>query len=140
MPAAHSETALVRSQLDVQNLTTFAALNRQGHLPTCTTHLSHCRDGYIYVPPTYNKAKPSPLIIMFHPAGKGAADALELLEQQQPLLDRTRTIVLLPESRGPTWDVVMSGWVGHSGWGGGRGGGGERNQQDRKQRGACSKC
>lgn len=61
------------------------------------------------MPPTYNKAKPSPLLIMFHPAGKSAADALELLEKQQPLLDKTRAIVLLPESRGPTWDVVMSG-------------------------------
>ncbi len=61
------------------------------------------------MPPTYTKDKPSPLIIMFHAAGKGAADALDLLEQQQPLLDKTRTIVLLPESRGPTWDVVMSG-------------------------------
>lgn len=61
------------------------------------------------MPPTYNKAKPSPLLIIFHPAGKSATDAFELLEKQQPLLDKTRTIVLLPESRGPTWDVVMSG-------------------------------
>lgn len=49
------------------------------------------RDGYLYVPPTYTKSKPSPLIIFFHPAGKGAKDALDLIEQQQPLLDRTRT-------------------------------------------------
>lgn len=66
------------------------------------------RDGYLYVPPTYTKSKPSPLLIMFHAAGKGANDALELLEKQQPLLDQTRTIVLLPESRGPTWDLQMT--------------------------------
>jgi poly(3-hydroxybutyrate) depolymerase len=63
----------------------------------------------LYIPPTYSKDKPSPLLVMFHPAGKGATDALELLDQAQPLLDRTRTIVLVPESRGATWDVVMSG-------------------------------
>lgn len=68
-----------------------------------------CRDGYIYVPPTYNEDKPSPLLVMFHPAGKGSKDALETLEKAQPLLDKTRTIVLLPQSKGPTWDVVMSG-------------------------------
>jgi len=62
----------------------------------------------LYVPPTYTKSKPSPLLIMFHAAGKGASDALELLEKQQPLLDQTRTIVLLPESRGPTWDLQMT--------------------------------
>lgn len=68
-----------------------------------------CRDGYLYVPPTYSKDKPSPMLVMFHPAGKGAKDALELLEKAQPLLDKTRTIVLLPQSKGLTWDVVMSG-------------------------------
>jgi hypothetical protein len=46
---------------------------------------------------------------MFHPAGKGAKHALELLEKAQPMLDKTRTIVLVPESRGATWDVVVSG-------------------------------
>jgi predicted peptidase len=63
----------------------------------------------VYVPPTYVKSKPSPLILMFHAAGKGASDTLQLLESQQPLLDAQRAIVLLPESEGPTWSLQMNG-------------------------------
>lgn len=68
-----------------------------------------CRDGYLYVPPTYTKSKPSPLLIMFHAAGKGAKEALDMLESQQALLDQQRVLVLLPESQRETWSLQMNG-------------------------------
>lgn len=85
------------------------------HLPpppgTCACVTRARRDALLYVPRTYDRSKPSPLLIMFHEAGKSAADALKMLESQKPLLDAQRALVLLPQSQGATWSLQMSGCV-----------------------------
>lgn len=74
------------------------------------------RDGYLLVPPSYAASQPSPLLVLLHAAGKGASDAAALLSQQDvALLVSQRCLLLLPESRGPTWDLVLR-WVGACWW------------------------
>ncbi|MBP0494986.1 alpha/beta hydrolase [Pararoseomonas indoligenes] len=46
-----------------------------------------------------------PLIVMLHGAGGHAAGTLGLIEATAP-----GALLLLPESRGPTWDVIMGGY------------------------------
>ena len=72
----------------------------------------HRSDGYLFVPPTYIASKSSPLLVMLHGAGKRAQDALETLSSQDAaLLAGQRALLLIPESRGGTWDLVMRyGW------------------------------
>jgi phospholipase/carboxylesterase len=61
------------------------------------------RGGFIYVPPTYRATRPAPLILMFHGAsGRGRRGIQRLL----PLADDAGLILLAPDSRGYTWDVI----------------------------------
>jgi phospholipase/carboxylesterase len=62
------------------------------------------RDGLLRVPEGA-PAGPLPLILMLHGAGGDAAGTLGLIEQAAP-----GAILLLPESRGPTWDVIMGAY------------------------------
>lgn len=62
------------------------------------------RDGLLRVPDGA-AAAPLPLIVMLHGAGGNAAGTLGLIERAAP-----GAILLLPESRGPTWDVIMGGY------------------------------
>lgn len=62
------------------------------------------RDGFLYVPGTYDRAVPAPLLVLLHGAkGKGddwnVAQVLELVQAQGMVL-------LAPDSRGVTWDLV----------------------------------
>jgi phospholipase/carboxylesterase len=60
------------------------------------------RDGVIYVPPGLPEG-PAPLILLLHGAG-GSARNLE--ENVQALADEAGVILVVPDSRGPTWDIV----------------------------------
>ncbi|PNW83098.1 hypothetical protein CHLRE_06g306450v5 [Chlamydomonas reinhardtii] len=69
------------------------------------------RDGFVYVPRSYHPGRPSPLAVMLHGAG-GRADpqsgnwsfgGLQALEE-------SACILLVPESRGSTWDVIRCGF------------------------------
>jgi len=60
------------------------------------------RDGVIYVPPNLPSG-PVPLILMLHGAG---GSARPLLAAIQPIADDTGCVLLLPDSRGPTWDAI----------------------------------
>lgn len=61
------------------------------------------RGGFIYVPPTYKPSRPAPLVVMFHGAGgRGRRGIRRLL----PLADGAGLILLAPDSRGYTWDVI----------------------------------
>jgi predicted esterase len=65
------------------------------------------RDGLVYVPQTYDPGVPAPLAVMFHGGGAGARGGLK------PFLnaaDRRGTILVAPDSRGRTWDVLMGGF------------------------------
>lgn len=61
------------------------------------------RDGFLYVPESYDSTKASPLLVMFHAAG---ADAHQSIDLVRAYADKTRTIVLAPESQSSTWDQL----------------------------------
>lgn len=62
------------------------------------------RDGYLYVPATYQAVRSAPLVVLLHGAGEDARDGLALLRQQA---DATGLILLALSSRGPTWDLIL---------------------------------
>jgi phospholipase/carboxylesterase len=62
------------------------------------------RDGLLYVPLGYRPQHPAPFALMLHGAGGNAAQALALL---RPWADEAGLLVLAPDSRGPTWDLVL---------------------------------
>jgi phospholipase/carboxylesterase len=65
------------------------------------------RDGAFLVPNGLNPARPVPLIVALHGAGGIATQMLDLLAVQA---ERQGMIVLAPESRGSTWDVIRGGY------------------------------
>jgi predicted esterase len=68
---------------------------------------SGSRDGFIYIPPTYTESKPSPLLVMLHGAGQSAK---EFTRGSLPeIFDKDRIVVLIPDSRMPTWDMIYTG-------------------------------
>ncbi|MGH2448873.1 MAG: alpha/beta hydrolase [Chloroflexota bacterium] len=69
--------------------------------------LSTGRDGLLYVPQSYSAESPSPLALMLHGAGGDARGAL------QPFLtraDQFGMVLLAPDSRQSTWDVLRGGF------------------------------
>lgn len=65
------------------------------------------RDGAYLVPAGLDPARPAPLIVALHGAGGTAMQMLDLLQVQA---ERHGMIVLAPESRGSTWDVIRGGY------------------------------
>jgi phospholipase/carboxylesterase len=65
------------------------------------------RDGLLYVPAGYDAARPAPLVLMLHGAGGNAQHSLAPLVQ---LANATGLILLAPESRRQTWDVLLGGY------------------------------
>lgn len=61
------------------------------------------RDGFVYVPETYRADDPAPLAVMLHGAGGHADHALGILQRAA---DVEGFILLAPDSRGATWDVI----------------------------------
>lgn len=85
--------------------------NAQKNLGSTTTGLRRTgletdRDGYLYVPESFKPHLPSPLVIMLHKAGGDAQDGIDLLRDSA---DRTGTILLVPESQGTNWDLLVDG-------------------------------
>ncbi|MBZ4418856.1 alpha/beta hydrolase [Myxococcus sp. RHSTA-1-4] len=62
------------------------------------------RDGLLYVPEDYSPEKPAALVVMLHGAGGNARQTLGWL---QDLADTEGFLLLAPESRAPSWDLVM---------------------------------
>jgi phospholipase/carboxylesterase len=65
------------------------------------------RDGLLYVPPTYQPNSPASLVLMLHGAGSNARNGLAPL---LPLADDAGLILLAPDSRRSTWDVLIDGY------------------------------
>ena len=61
------------------------------------------RDGYLYVPPLYDKSRPAALAVMLHGAGAVAAQGLHLLQRYA---DASNMILVAPASRKYTWDII----------------------------------
>lgn len=65
------------------------------------------RDGYFYVPPSYDPATPAPLLVLLHGAGGGhdmwaTSDVAEAAEQHG-------LVILAIDSRYMTWDLLQTG-------------------------------
>jgi phospholipase/carboxylesterase len=62
------------------------------------------RDGLCYVPASSEPNTPAPLVVMLHGAGSTAHNGLAPL---LPLADRHGLLLLAPDSRLHTWDMIM---------------------------------
>ncbi len=70
-------------------------------------NLGQKRDGLLYVPSTYDAARPALLALMLHGAGGRAQHGIDLLRS---LADEAGLLLLAPDSRGMTWDVIRGGY------------------------------
>ncbi len=69
--------------------------------------LEEAHDGLIYVPASYREDRPAPLVLMLHGSGGTARGGLT------PFLnvaDEHGLLLLAPDSRLRTWDIVMGGY------------------------------
>lgn len=64
------------------------------------------RDGVLYVPRGFDPKTPLPLAVVLHGAGRRAQN----MAYTFPLADELRLLVLTPDSRGRTWDVLLGGF------------------------------
>jgi phospholipase/carboxylesterase len=64
--------------------------------------LGASKDGLLYVPESYDPATPATLIVAFHEAGGSAGD----FEPFYAEAEARGFVLLVPESRGQTWDLV----------------------------------
>ena len=65
------------------------------------------RDGLLLVPAGYDPGRPVPLAVMLHGAGGDASGGMSPFRTPA---DDHGVVVLAPESRGRTWDVLLGGW------------------------------
>ncbi|XYH94826.1 alpha/beta hydrolase [Sorangium sp. So ce1128] len=65
--------------------------------------LSPRRDGLLYVPAGYRADRPAPLVVLLHGAGGNAHHGIALLKE---LADGAGLLLLAPESRHATWDII----------------------------------
>lgn len=69
--------------------------------------LSSGRDGLLYIPKSYEATKKVPLALTLHGAG---GDAKSGISHLIGLADEAGILLLSPESRGGTWDVLVGGF------------------------------
>jgi phospholipase/carboxylesterase len=69
--------------------------------------LGSTRDGLLYVPAGYGELEKAPLAMTLHGAGGDARSGISHLLR---LADAAGAVLLAPESRGRTWDVLMGGY------------------------------
>ena len=62
------------------------------------------RDGLLYVPTGYTAERPAPLVLMLHGAGGNAEHGLSPFRD---LADTAGFLLLAPDSRGRTWDIIL---------------------------------
>ncbi len=69
--------------------------------------LDGARAGFLYVPASYTADRLAPLAVMLHGAG---GDAQHGLTPLTPLADAAGLMLLAPDSRRATWDVIRGGY------------------------------
>lgn len=70
-------------------------------------NLDRRRDTWLYVPKSYDPARPAPLIVSLHGAGGTGRSHLQHLI---PEADQFGVILVAPTSRDQTWDVIRGGY------------------------------
>lgn len=73
---------------------------------TSALGLTDRRDGLLHVPPSA-QTQPPALVVLLHGAGSSAPAALMLLSD---LADGQGLVLLAPDSRGSSWDVIRGGF------------------------------
>lgn len=66
--------------------------------------LEERRDGVVFVPERASVGAPAPLLLMLHGAGGDGRGALSIVREAAA---RSGTIVIAPDSRGASWDVIV---------------------------------
>ncbi len=66
--------------------------------------LHPARDAYLHVPDGHDPTRLAPLVVGFHGAGGEGRQMLDILTS---LADAEGFLLLAPDSRGPTWDVIL---------------------------------
>ena len=79
----------------------------EGPTGVSTLALSGGASALLYVPVGHQGDRPSPLVVLFHGAGGTAEDGLGPLRQ---LADDAGTMLLAPQARGRTWDLLLEGY------------------------------
>lgn len=69
--------------------------------------LADGRDGVVYVPAAVDPGRPAPLVVCLHGAGGTGARSIVALRD---LAERHGLLLLAPDSRGRTWDVLLGGY------------------------------
>jgi phospholipase/carboxylesterase len=69
--------------------------------------LGSTRDGLLYVPAGYGEQEKAPLALSLHGAGGNARSGISHFLH---LADTAGVVLLAPESRGRTWDVLVGGY------------------------------
>ncbi|MDQ3831712.1 MAG: phospholipase [Candidatus Tectomicrobia bacterium] len=82
-------------------------VRHQAALGPQALQLGDTRDGLLYVPMGYHPDRPAPLALLLHGAGGHAHHGLALL---QHFADSSGLILLAPESRRKTWDVILDAY------------------------------
>jgi phospholipase/carboxylesterase len=77
----------------------------RGELPL---ELGRMRDGYLYVPTSYNPNQPAALMLMLHGSGGHAHHGVELLQE---LAEAAGVIVVAPTSKFYTWSEAPHGQI-----------------------------
>ncbi|MXQ11973.1 alpha/beta hydrolase [Microvirga makkahensis] len=104
-PSSAPSSAHVSGRLSARPETIVApASTPSGHH---ALELGRERDGIVFIPPGLDPTRPAPLIVGLHGAGGIASQMLDLLG---PAAAARGIIVLGPESRGQTWDVIRGGY------------------------------
>lgn len=96
---ARPEEAPARSAPGLQTATPAGELQPLG--------LGGERDGWRYIPATLGAERPAPLVVMLHGAGGNGRRCMEAL---LPFADEFGLILLAPDSRRQTWDVLVGGY------------------------------
>jgi phospholipase/carboxylesterase len=71
--------------------------------------LNGSRDGFLWVPTDYQPAHPLPLVLMLHGAGGNARGSLNYF---LPAMEQAKVLLLVPDSRLRTWDLIEEGSYG----------------------------
>ncbi|SRR5579884_159876 len=68
-------------------------------------NLERGRDGFLYIPGSYRPGQPAPLVVMLHGSG---GTAYSILTPFTALAEANGIILLAPDARQETWDLIMS--------------------------------
>ncbi|HEX2554811.1 MAG TPA: phospholipase [Microvirga sp.] len=69
--------------------------------------LGGARDAVLHVPQRYEPARPAPLLVLLHGAGGGGRQLVDLFIEAA---EARGVLILSPDSRGRTWDVILGGF------------------------------